>query len=109
MKLTIIGPENIYEQEVNPSMEVQDVTALIAAEVSHLSRHHSFEPLGRSDRSSDMTLISQAELDQDSILLSTDSGQPLSDANKTLESHGLTTDSTLFLTLTYVPDHPDSS
>ncbi|KAK1927921.1 hypothetical protein DB88DRAFT_57183 [Papiliotrema laurentii] len=73
MKLTIIGPENIYEQEVNPSMEVQDVTALIAAE---------------------------AELDQDSILLSTDSGQPLSDANKTLESHGLTTDSTLFLTLT---------
>ena len=37
MKITIIGPENIYEQEVSPSMEVQDLIALIAAEVSHLS------------------------------------------------------------------------
>jgi len=35
MKLTIIGEENVYEQEVSQSMDVQDVIALIAAEVSY--------------------------------------------------------------------------
>jgi len=38
MKLTIIGEENVFEQEVNSDMEVQDVLALIAAEVS---QHHA--------------------------------------------------------------------
>jgi len=44
----------------------------------------------------------QAELPQESILLSDDSGNPLSQGNKTLQSYGLTGDSTLFLTLTLV-------
>ena len=43
---------------------------------------------------------SQAELPQESILLSDDSGNPLSQGDKTLQSYGLTGDSTLFLTLT---------
>ena len=33
MRLTIIAPDSIYEHEVDPSMEVQDVQALIEAEV----------------------------------------------------------------------------
>lgn len=35
MRLTIIAPESVYEHEVDPSMEVRDVKALIEAEVSH--------------------------------------------------------------------------
>jgi DNA damage-inducible protein 1 len=87
MKLTIIGEENVYEQEVSQSMDVQDVIALIAAEVSC----HCFV-LGTAD--------DQADLPQDSILLSSDSGEPLSDGSKSLASYGLTTDATLFMTLT---------
>jgi hypothetical protein len=34
MRLIIIGDESVYEHEVDPSMEVQDVIALIEAEVS---------------------------------------------------------------------------
>lgn len=34
MRLTIIAPDNVYEHEVDPSMEVQDVLALVEAEVS---------------------------------------------------------------------------
>ena len=34
MRLTIIAPDNVFEHEVDPSMEVQDVQALIEAEVS---------------------------------------------------------------------------
>lgn len=33
MRLTIIAPESIYDQEVDPSMVVRDVKALIEAEV----------------------------------------------------------------------------
>lgn len=33
MRLTIIAPESVYEHEVDPSMEVRDVKALIEAEV----------------------------------------------------------------------------
>jgi len=33
MRLTIIAPENVYEHEVDPSMEVRDVKALLEAEV----------------------------------------------------------------------------
>ena len=35
MRLTIIAFDSVYEHEVDPSMEVQDVQALIEAEVSH--------------------------------------------------------------------------
>jgi hypothetical protein len=34
MRLTIIAPDNVYEHEVDSSMEVQDIQALIEAEVS---------------------------------------------------------------------------
>lgn len=34
MRLIVIAEENVYEHEVDPSMEVQDVFALIEAEVS---------------------------------------------------------------------------
>lgn len=34
MRLIIIAEENVYEHEVDPSMEVQDVLALLEAEVS---------------------------------------------------------------------------
>jgi hypothetical protein len=33
MKLTIIAPEMVYEHEVDPSMQVQDIIALVEAEV----------------------------------------------------------------------------
>jgi hypothetical protein len=36
MRLTIIAPDNVFELEVDPSMDVQDVQALIEAEVSSL-------------------------------------------------------------------------
>jgi hypothetical protein len=36
MKLTIIAPDNVFEHEVDPSMEIQDLYALISAEVSQL-------------------------------------------------------------------------
>jgi hypothetical protein len=45
MKLTIIGEENVYEQEVSQSMDVQDVIALIAAEVSCPPSLHLFAQL----------------------------------------------------------------
>jgi hypothetical protein len=34
MRLIIIAEESVYEHEVDPSMEVQDVLALLEAEVS---------------------------------------------------------------------------
>jgi hypothetical protein len=34
MKLTIIAPDMVYEHEVDPSMQVQDIVALVEAEVS---------------------------------------------------------------------------
>ena len=37
MKLTIISEDNVLEQEVNADMEIQDVLALVAAEVSKRS------------------------------------------------------------------------
>ena len=39
MRLIIIAEENVYEHEVDPSMEVQDVLALLEAEVSLPSTH----------------------------------------------------------------------
>lgn len=33
MRLTIIAPESVYEHDVDPSMQVRDVKALIEAEV----------------------------------------------------------------------------
>jgi len=36
MKLTIIAPEMVYEHEVDPSMQVQDIVALVEAEVRAL-------------------------------------------------------------------------
>jgi hypothetical protein len=33
MKLTIIAPEMVYEHEVDSSMQVQDIIALVEAEV----------------------------------------------------------------------------
>lgn len=38
MRLTIISPDNVFEHEVDPSMEVRDVKALIEAEVRTKSR-----------------------------------------------------------------------
>jgi hypothetical protein len=37
MRLTIIAPESVYEHEVDPSMEIRDVKALVEAEVG--ARH----------------------------------------------------------------------
>ena len=34
MRLILIAPENVYEHEVDPFMEVQDLQALVEAEVS---------------------------------------------------------------------------
>jgi hypothetical protein len=34
MRLTIIAPDNVYELEVDPSMTVLDIAALVEAEVS---------------------------------------------------------------------------
>lgn len=34
----LIAPENVYEHEVDASMEVQDLQALVEAEVSVLAR-----------------------------------------------------------------------
>lgn len=47
MKLTIIGEDNVLEQEVNSDMEVQDVLALIAAEVSQRNADMSVLPLDK--------------------------------------------------------------
>ena len=33
MRVTIIAPESVYEHDVDPSMEVRDIKALIEAEV----------------------------------------------------------------------------
>lgn len=33
MRLILIAPENVFEHEVDPSMEVQDLQALVEAEV----------------------------------------------------------------------------
>ncbi|KAL1405205.1 DNA damage-inducible protein 1 [Vanrija albida] len=72
MKLTIIAPENVFEHDVDPSMEVRDVKALIEAESS-------------------IPVASQT--------LSSDSGVVLATDNKTLESYDLKGDSaTVFLT-----------
>ncbi|KAI9634425.1 snare binding protein [Dioszegia hungarica] len=73
MRLIIIGDESVYEHEVDPSMEVQDVIALIEAETG---------------------------LSADQVLLSTDTGTPLISSNKSLESYGLKGgDATIYLTV----------
>ncbi|OCF42842.1 DNA damage-inducible protein 1 [Kwoniella heveanensis CBS 569] len=74
MKLTIIAPDTVYEHEVSSSMEVQDVQALVEAETG---------------------------LPHTSLLLSSDSGVPLTNVKKSLEAYGLTGDAvTIFLTPT---------
>ncbi|CAD6578623.1 MAG: DNA damage-inducible protein 1, partial [Tremellales sp. Tagirdzhanova-0007] len=76
MRLTIIAPDAVYEHEVDPSIEVQDVQALIEAENG---------------------------LPASSQLLSDDSGAPLSDKHKSLESFGVKGDAcTIFLTFSDV-------
>lgn len=45
MRLTIIAPESVYEHEVDPSMEIRDVKALVEAEVRSLLRFPSIAPL----------------------------------------------------------------
>ncbi|GMK58201.1 hypothetical protein CspeluHIS016_0502330 [Cutaneotrichosporon spelunceum] len=72
MRLTVIAPENVYEHEVDPSMEIRDVMALVEAETG--------TPV-------------------DNQTLSTDSGVALTSPEKSLSSYGLNGDSaTLFLT-----------
>ncbi|BEJ13223.1 hypothetical protein CspHIS471_0303970 [Cutaneotrichosporon sp. HIS471] len=72
MRLTVIAPENVYEHEVDPSMEVRDVKALVEAETGAPVENQT---------------------------LSTDSGVALTSPEKSLSSYGLTGDSaTLFLT-----------
>jgi hypothetical protein len=46
MKLTIIAPEMVYEHEVDSSMQVQDIIALVEAEVSVLVRADVAWPVG---------------------------------------------------------------
>ncbi|RSH84680.1 DNA damage-inducible protein 1 [Apiotrichum porosum] len=83
MRLTIIAPESVYEHEVDPSMEVRDVKALIEAETG-------------------ASVSSQT--------LSTDSGVALITEDKTLSSYGLTgTGATLFLTFRDPRPVPSSS
>nr|XP_019050749.1 DNA damage-inducible protein 1 [Kwoniella bestiolae CBS 10118]OCF29679.1 DNA damage-inducible protein 1 [Kwoniella bestiolae CBS 10118] len=83
MKLTIIAPDTVYEHEVSSDMEIQDVQALIEAE---------------------------SGLPHSSLLLSTDSGVPLTDVKRTLESYGLTGDeSTVFFTSKPQPTPSSSS
>ncbi|OCF56762.1 DNA damage-inducible protein 1 [Kwoniella mangroviensis CBS 10435] len=83
MKLTIIAPDTVYEHEVSSDMEIQDVQALIEAE---------------------------SGLPHTSLLLSTDSGVPLTDVKRTLSSYGLTgEESTVFLTSKPQPAASSSS
>jgi hypothetical protein len=44
MRLTIIAPDNVFEHDVDSSMQVQDIQALIEAEVSN--RYLTFLPTG---------------------------------------------------------------
>lgn len=88
MRLTIIAPESVYEHEVDPSMEVRDIKALIEAEVSPLPVY----PL----------LTEQTGTPVAAQTLSTDSGVALTSQEKTLDSYGLKGESaTLFLTFRY--------
>jgi DNA damage-inducible protein 1 len=72
MRLTIIAPESVYEHEVDPSMEIRDVKALVEAETGAPVENQT---------------------------LSTDSGVALTSPEKSLASYGLNGESaTLFLT-----------
>ncbi|ORY23934.1 hypothetical protein BCR39DRAFT_341251 [Naematelia encephala] len=73
MRLTIIAPDNVYEHEVDPSMEIQDVQALIEAETG---------------------------LPATAQVLSNDSGVQMTDTKRSLESYGVAGQaSSIFLTL----------
>nr|XP_019007569.1 DNA damage-inducible protein 1 [Kwoniella pini CBS 10737]OCF46350.1 DNA damage-inducible protein 1 [Kwoniella pini CBS 10737] len=83
MKLTVIAPDTVYEHEVSSDMEIQDVQALIEAE---------------------------SGLPHTALILSTDSGVPLTDVKRTLQSYGLIgEESTIFLTPRSQPAASSSS
>ncbi|GFZ43430.1 DNA damage-inducible protein 1 [Saitozyma sp. JCM 24511] len=83
MRLILIAPENVYEHEVDPSMEVQDVRALVEAETG---------------------------LPSSQVTIRTDDGQELADTTKTLESYGLKGETaTVFLDIRPQPVASSSS
>lgn len=81
MRLIIIAEESVYEHEVDPSMEVQDVLALLEAETGVPSA---------------------------SIRLNTDSGTSLDAGTKTLESYGLS-EETATVFMSTIPQSASSS
>lgn len=88
MRLILIAPEEVYEHEVDPSMEVQDLLALVEAEVS----------------SSSCSLKRQADRQTGwapaRTSISTESGQKVTDGKKTLADYELKGEtSTVFLQL----------
>ncbi|ODO07623.1 DNA damage-inducible protein 1 [Cryptococcus wingfieldii CBS 7118] len=83
MRLTIIAPETIHEHEVSPELLVEDLIALVEA---------------------------TAELPPSVIVLTSDSGTPLTDPSRTLDSYGLNGEhATIFLTPTEQPVASSSS
>ncbi|RSH90394.1 DNA damage-inducible protein 1 [Saitozyma podzolica] len=83
MRLILIAPENVYEHEVDPSMEVQDVRALVEAETG---------------------------LPSSQVTIRTDDGKELADSSKTLESYGLKGETaTVFLDIRPQPVASSSS
>lgn len=90
MKLTIIAPEMVYEHEVDPSMQVQDIVALVEAEVRAL----------RADKCREcMVADGQTGMPSGDFTLSNDSGVQLNQGDKSLESYGLKSgEATIFIT-----------
>ncbi|KAL7423630.1 DNA damage-inducible protein 1 [Cryptotrichosporon argae] len=80
MKLTVIAPENVYEHDVDSSMEVRDLLALLEAETGVATHLQT---------------------------LTTDSGEPMTAPERALASYGLEADgATIFVTF---QDEPRAS
>ncbi|ORX35458.1 hypothetical protein BD324DRAFT_100562 [Kockovaella imperatae] len=80
MRLTIIAPDSLYEHDVDPSMEVQDIQALIEAETGLASPN---------------------------FILSTDNGVTMNEVKRSLGSYDLKGENgTIFLTFRDLPSAP---
>lgn len=114
MRLTIIAPDNVYEHEVDPSMEVQDVQALVEAEVSvglsylQCRSHGTVVDLGgelelcrtNAQFSRNVEADAQTGLPAASFHVSNDSGVALTESSRSLESYGMKGEmATVFLTI----------
>ena len=82
MKLSVIAPDNVYQHEIDASVEVQDIHALLEADVGSIESSQ---------------LTRQAGIPSTGFVLVTDAGVMLTDPRRTLASYGLISDSSLFL------------